>query len=182
MYMKSKIIVGYAGIGKTYLGNTFSDVIDIDSSDYHWIYHNLEIACDIERRKDCIDRELNPAWPSNYIEAISQLYDQEKYSYILVVFKIELLPLLFERGLPFIIVAPREELKEEYRQRYIDRNNTDAYISRMLLEWDDDMRQIKKCSDVYYLDSCEHLTDFVAVDCALEIGQGCGKKKVYRIN
>ena len=34
MYMKSKIIVGYAGIGKTYLGNTFSDVIDIDSSDY----------------------------------------------------------------------------------------------------------------------------------------------------
>ena len=79
-------------------------------------------------------------------------------------------------------MTPREELKEEYRQRYIDRNNSNAYISRMLSEWDDDMKQIKNYSNVYYLESCEHLTDFVAVDCALEIGQGCDKKKVYKID
>ena len=180
--MNTKIIVGYPGIGKTYLGNTFCDVIDIDSSDYHWIYHNSEIAQDMERRKDCQDRELNLLWPYNYIEAIDQLYHQEEYSYILVVFKKEILPLLSAKRLPFTIVAHKKELKTEYKQRYIDRNNSDAYISRMLSEWDDDMRQIKNYSNVYYLDSCEHLTDFVAVDCALEIGQGCGKKKVYRIN
>lgn len=180
--MKTKIIVGYPGIGKTYLGNTFSDVIDIDSSDYHWIYHNHEVARDIERRKDCQDRELNSSWPYNYIEAISQLYHQEEYSYILVVFKTEILPLLSAKGLPFTIVVPRKELKEEYRQRYISRNNSNAYISRMLLEWDDDMRQIESFSNVYYLDSCEYLTDFVATVCALEVGQECGKKKVYKID
>ena len=175
MFLQIKIPTP-GGFTSFHLGNTFCDVIDIDSSDYHWIYHNSEIAQDMERRKDCQDRELNLLWPYNYIEAIDQLYHQEEYSYILVVFKKEILPLLSAKRLPFTIVAPKKELKTEYKQRYIDRNNSDVYISRMLSEWDDDMKFLQNFSNVYYLDSGEHLTNFVASSCAFEVGQGYCKK------
>ena len=177
-FMKTKIVVGYPGVGKTYLGKTFSDVVDIDSSDYHWIYDNPEVARDLEKRKDCMEKSLNDSWPYNYIEAISDLYHQDEFSYILVVFKTEILSLLSDCQLPFTIVAPKRELKEEYRKRYVERKNTDRYISRMLSEWDRDMEYIENFSNVYYLDSCEHLSDFVAFSCAEEMGQGYCKKKV----
>ena len=84
--------------------------------------------------------------------------------------------MLSAKRLPFTIVAPKKELKTEYKQRYIDRNNSDVYISRMLSEWDDDMKFLQNFSNVYYLDSGEHLTNFVASSCAFEVGQGYCKK------
>ena len=74
------IIAGFATCGKTYLGNKYSNVIDLESSNYK--FDNSEtINISTEERKGT-NRKINPNWPSNYYKAIVDA--QKKYDVILV--------------------------------------------------------------------------------------------------
>lgn len=159
--MKTKIIAGYPGIGKTYITKFFPDAIDLESSCYHWIHDCSEKFLDCERRKGCKNRNLNPNWPNNYIDAICETYERNEFSYVLVAAKLEVIELLTKQHIPFTIVVPKKELKQEYKERYIKRNNTSQFISSVLLSWDHDMERIDNYSNVFYLNSGEYLYDVI---------------------
>lgn len=175
--MKTQIIAGYPGIGKTYMIKAFSSVIDLESSDYHWIYDNSVDFFDYERRKGNANRKLNPNWPSNYITAICEAYEKNEFSYILIAGKLEVVELLSNCHVLFTIVVPNKGLKEEYKERYLKRNNTNQFISFVLPRWDNYMEQISHYSNVFYLNSGEYLYDVIPFISEKEEGVVCGRCK-----
>lgn len=65
------IISGFAGIGKTTLQQNYANVIDLESSDFKWIYSNQNIQnMDKEQRKAVSNRVQIPSWPLNYVKEI----------------------------------------------------------------------------------------------------------------
>ena len=64
------IIAGFATCGKSILAKKYSNVIDLDSSNYK--YNNANIKnVPIEERKGT-NRQINRKWPGNYYKAISK--------------------------------------------------------------------------------------------------------------
>lgn len=162
--MKTTIIAGFPGIGKSYLEKKDSNVLDLESSDYHWIYDLSLNNQDREKRKGCSNKKLNPQWPKNYMEDILSCYETGNYSYILVAAQLEIMELLTMAQVPFTVVVPTEECKEEYRKRYQERHNPPSFISKVFSNWDCYMEEIKRYSDVFYLQPGQHLSDVIFPD------------------
>ena len=159
--MKTQIIAGFPGIGKTYLKENDSSVLDLESSNYHWIYDASVIDQNKEERKGCSNKKLNPQWPWNYIRDILAYYETGEYSYILVAAQLSIMELLSTAQVPFIVVVPNKDCKEEYRRRYQERHNPSPFISKVFSSWDYYMEEIKKYSDVFYLQAGQYLSDVI---------------------
>jgi hypothetical protein len=43
---------------------------------------------------------------------------------------------LVKKGIPFVLVYPNRDLKDEYIQRYKDRGNNDAFVGLLEKNWD----------------------------------------------
>ena len=68
------IIAGFSGIGKTYLGNKYQNVIDLDAASY--AYTDIELEnLNMEERKG-LKRSPNKDFPNNYIKAIEEAKKQ----------------------------------------------------------------------------------------------------------
>ncbi len=67
-----KIISCFSCLGKTYLGNKYNNILDLEASFYKWIYNDKIIANDVEKRKGITDRIQNPDYPQNYFKAICE--------------------------------------------------------------------------------------------------------------
>jgi hypothetical protein len=53
---------------------------------------------------------------------------------------------LLKKGIPFVLVYPNREIKDEYIQRYKDRGNNDAFVDLLEKNWDnwmDEMDQME---------------------------------------
>lgn len=111
--IKTVIIAGFPGVGKSFLYNQYGeDVSDSDSSKFS---------------KD--------NFPQNYIEHIKSLIGGKKL--ILVSTHKEVLEALENEGLGYILVYPKRELKEEYIQRYKDRGSPEGFINLLNSKWDE---------------------------------------------
>jgi hypothetical protein len=106
------VICGFPGVGKSCVANNRKNIIDAESSAYSW-------SLDFEHPENGFKR--NPAFPSNYIQSIKGFID--KYEYVLVSSHKEVRVALGKEGIPYIIVAPKRELKNEYLIRYLQRGN-----------------------------------------------------------
>lgn len=122
--MRTKIIAGFPGCGKSTaaikLGT--SKVIDLESSDYHWIYDNDG------------NKKLNPKWPENYVIEIIRLINNNKTKYICISTHSSVLVLLTVLNIKFKIVMPYS--KEIYMNRYKLRGSSEEFISNMDKNWD----------------------------------------------
>ena len=49
--METLIIWGYPGVGKSYVGKKYDYIVDLESSDYKWIYDDKVINMNKELRK-----------------------------------------------------------------------------------------------------------------------------------
>src|SRR5689334_21983108 len=106
---RAVIVSGFPGIGKTSLFQNPNDrnIVDSDSTPYSW--------------KDAGKRERNPDWPANYIADLeSKVVGKDA---VLVSTHKEVRDALVATGLPFTLVYPSLEMKDEYIQRYIDRGS-----------------------------------------------------------
>jgi len=119
------IIAGFAGIGKTYLSKKYKNVIDLESSDYKWIYD--EEIKDKEKRKGITDRKFNLCWPDNYIDDIVK--NEKKYDIVLISQSIDVLAELRIMKIPFLVAIPKLENKQEYIKRCKDRGNNETFIT-----------------------------------------------------
>ena len=103
-----KIIAAFAGVGKSYIGKKYDNVLDLESTYYKWLAEGVAHLTE-EERKGNKNRVLNPAWPQNYIDEI--LKQKEKYDIVL-------------------IQLSHQRLKNEQIFEYFDSNNIEYYVAR----------------------------------------------------
>jgi hypothetical protein len=122
--MKTKVYSAFPGVGKTtYFNTTDRNVLDSDSSKF--------------------DKKH---FPDNYIEHIERNIQDPKVDKILVSSHKDVRDALLKKGIPFVLVYPNRDIKDEYIQRYKDRGNNDAFVDLLEKNWDnwmDEMDQME---------------------------------------
>lgn len=103
-----KIISAFAGVGKSYVGKKYKNVLDLESTYYKWLEDGVANLTE-EQRKGNKNRVLNPQWPQNYIEKIME----EKDNYDIV-----------------LIQLSHPRLKNEQIFEYFDKNNIEYFVAR----------------------------------------------------
>lgn len=123
----TKIVSAFPGCGKTTFFNMMKEkyqddvCIDSDSSNFSWVYEDGE-------------KKRNPDFPKNYIEHI--INNIGKYKYIFVSSHDVVRNSLIENNLPFYIVYPNLEMKDEYLERYKERGNDQNFINLLENNWE----------------------------------------------
>lgn len=102
------IIAAFAGVGKSYVGQNYKNVLDLDWINYKWIQKQVSNRSE-EERKGNKNRVPNPKWPQNYIDEI--IKQKENYDIILI-------PLSHQR------------LKSEKVFEYFDKHDVEYFIAR----------------------------------------------------
>lgn len=112
----AKIICGYSGIGKSYVARQMPEIVlDLESSNY-------------DKSPD--------VWPNNYVDDIitySEEFDDDHY--ILCSCHEEVRLELENRGISFVIVAPKADLFYEYSRRWYKRGSSIPFINMMQNKW-----------------------------------------------
>ncbi len=116
-----KIIYAFPGTGKTHYCKRNLDSVELSSEDYHWLDKNKS-----ESRKGCY-KEINSKWPYNYLNAIIEA--KEKYKYVFITHSG--LELCEKANIPYVMVYPSAEQKEEYIKRFKKRKNNVEFINNM---------------------------------------------------
>jgi hypothetical protein len=152
--MRTKVIAGFPGIGKSVLFNSDSDlkVLDSDSSHFSWAIINGE-------------KQRHPDFPNNYMEHIKEYIG--KADIILISSHDVVREALKENGIEYTLVYPSVELKEEYIERYKNRGNNEGFVNFISSNWENFIEDIEKETfpDLIRLDSGEFLSDVLeAID------------------
>ena len=138
------IICGFSGVGKSSVCN--NNIIDLDSSNY---------------KKDDL-------WPYKYVDDI--VYEALKNNNtVLCSCHEEVRRELTNRGISFIIIAPYDDLCNEYSKRWLKRGDSAEFIKYMQKNWIDFHRSIKidgalNNACVIYLNSGEYISDVIKME------------------
>ena len=126
--------------GKTYYFNHHRDdikVLDSDSSQFSWIYHEDGT------------KERNPEFPNNYIQHIKD--NMDKQDIIFVSSHEQVRQALHDNDIPVVVVFPSLDMKDEWRQRLIDRGSSTEFVELIMDNWDKWIWGIS----VYYINSSD---------------------------
>lgn len=152
------IISGFAGIGKTYYANKFPDVsIDLDSSNFKWIFDKTIQNINIEERKGLCNKKINPAWPMNYIEAIKDA--NEKFGIVFISIDEEIRMILKDLGIRYFVAFPALDCKDEYIERYKSRNNGINFINLLEVKYEEWIQGLLTESNQIRLRKGEYISD-----------------------
>jgi hypothetical protein len=134
------IIAAYSGVGKsTFAAMNPEKSLDFVAMPYkYFLDYNGD---DGESGKANPDNVMRPDWPFNYVAAIQEILSEDKF--ILIPSDIRVLKMLRADAVSYVLVYPRRDAKGAYRKRFIDRGNTDAFISVFIGHWE------------YFLDTLE---------------------------
>ena len=137
--IKSKVICGFTGVGKTFFSKSKDKVIDID----HSLFRNLK----------------NPN--KAYFDYVCSC--NGSYEYILISTHSEIRDMLHKNNIQYYLVYPEKCLKDEYKERFISRGNSESYAKLIYDMWDEwigdlnkDTRGIRRV-----LKSGEYLSDII---------------------
>lgn len=139
--MKLKVYSAFPGTGKTtYFNNTYKNVLDSDSSKF-----------------DKAD------FPSNYIEHIKRNLEDDTVEKIMVSSHKDVRDALVSDNIPFVLIYPEKDLKDEYLQRYKDRGNNDAFVDLLDKNWDNWMDEMDNQDASYKirLKSGQYMSDVI---------------------
>ena len=120
------IICGYPGIGKSTAASNKMNIEDAESRAYS---HDFD--------PDTCTETKNESFPGNYVDALEKLASKiGGYEYVLASCHKEVRDELDKRGLPYIVVMPHFNCKDEYLQRYIKRGDSAEFIGKMYWNWE----------------------------------------------
>ena len=123
------LIGGFKAIGKSTLAKKYSNVIDLESSNFEYLMDEKLKRIPVEQRKGLKNRKKNPDWPLNYYnELISNL---KKNHIVLFANKTEVVELLNENNIDYYIVWPEENMLDEIIERSKKRGNNEEFISEI---------------------------------------------------
>ena len=124
--MKTKIIAGFPGIGKSYVFNQRKyKCLDSDSSLFSWIEKGVR----------------HPDFPNNYIRHIKE--NLGKVDYIFTSTHKVVIGALIENGINMLIVYPSRDQKSNYLKRYKQRGSDDNFIKFLDTNWDSFINDIE---------------------------------------
>ena len=136
---KGIIIAGFSGIGKTFLGNKYKNVLDLDSAKF--VYDDSEILhIPFEQRKG-EPRKPNSNWPQNYIDTIKEA--TIKYDIVLVWDRQDIIKEYIKNDIEFTLCYPEKGDLEKYIERFRNRGNTEKYIKMKIKQYDEKMDMFK---------------------------------------
>ena len=129
-----KIVAAFAGVGKSYVGRKYKNILDLESTYYKWLEDGVAHLTE-EERKGNKNRVLNPAWPQNYIDEI--LKQRDNYDIVLIQLsharlKNEQIFEYFDKNkIEYYVARPNLSGWEYIEQRLRERGNTDEFICQV---------------------------------------------------
>lgn len=119
---KGIIISAFATCGKSYLGNKYKNVIDLESSKYKYLNVPDKTVEELKGTK----REINPEWPYNYYNEIIKA--KEEYDVVLIQLKPEHFDYLDKNSIEYSICYPDINNFSIVKDRAIQRGNNNKFI------------------------------------------------------
>lgn len=159
------LIGGFKVIGKSTLAKKYSNVIDLESSNFEYLMDEEMKRIPVEQRKGIKNRKRNPEWPLNYYsELISNL---KKNHIVLFANKTEVVELLNENNIDYYIVWPEENMLDEIIERSRKRGNNEEFISKITSVYYRDYP--KENDNVIWLKKGQYLEDILIEKVILDI-------------
>ena len=124
------VISAWICAGKTYLTKKYNNIIELPSGDYKYILTEEQKAVANKESLKSTKRELNPAWPNNYYDAILKEVKNGKYDIILIA---PCMPFseMRDYGIKFVLAYPDPTCKEEYIARARNRGANEEFVKRI---------------------------------------------------
>ena len=137
---KTIVCAAFCGTGKSYLSKTYPKAV-------------AELEC-------WYYREGN--FPQNYVEAVKNQLGKSEFLFIST--DPVILKQLRKENIEFILAYPDNSLKEEYMQRFCNRNDAYDFIGVMYKHWDEWLNKPKKqkCSKRIVLKRGEFLENVIS--------------------
>jgi hypothetical protein len=128
------IIAAHAGTGKTTLAKIYpAKFVDFICMPYKYHLPKSLSENENESCKANSDNDRNWEYPYNYFEAIKEAMADRT---LIIPPDLNVLYLLREEKIPYFLCYPVREAKEVYRKRYIERGNTEDFLSIFIDRWD----------------------------------------------
>jgi len=124
--MKGIIIAAFAGTGKSYLGEKYKNVIDLEPASYKWLFDN--VSGQIKESDKATSKVLNPEWPMNYVNKI--LEEVNNYDIVLIGLNRESRDILEDLGYKYYLCFPNKNEKNEYLKRFVKRGNPVEFVEK----------------------------------------------------
>lgn len=124
------IISAWICAGKTYLTKKYKNIIELPSGDYKYILTDEQKAVANKESLKSTKRELNPAWPQNYYDAILKEVNSKEHDIILIA---PCMPFqeMRDYGIKFMLAYPDPNCKEEYVDRARSRGANEEFVNRI---------------------------------------------------
>ena len=114
--MNHYVFCGFPGVGKSVADGKRKDVFDFESHGYS---------------HDVLTGKRNRKFPKNYIDAVEEhMQDNYRAIYLLSCHD-EVLKELKARSIPYVIVLPYGDARNEYIKRYVSRGSSHEFVQRM---------------------------------------------------
>lgn len=121
------IIAAYSGTGKSTFAARVQNAADVVSMPWHRILPPKGSEEENESGKGRMDVFTDPLYPDNYI--IEILKAEREHDYTLIPTDMEVVRRLREEyGRKIVLCYPADELKEEYKERFIARGNGEDFL------------------------------------------------------
>lgn len=131
------IIAAYAGTGKTTFAAQESSALDLPSMPYSWILPEPgdRNSDELEGEKGALYHLRNPLFSDNYIVEI--LKAERKFDYVFIPTNNEVVRRLQEEyGRKVLLCYPTDDLRVEYRERFLRRGNSESFLELFVECWD----------------------------------------------
>lgn len=138
------IIAAFTGCGKSYFAQNVKSCIDLESMTYKYLLpKHKDDNINYETVKASRDTIPNPLWNMNYILDILQV--ETKYKYVLIPTDYRIIETLIKKyDRNVLVVFPNKNLKDDYKNIYIDRGNTDNFTDIFIGRWDYFMQNVRE--------------------------------------
>ena len=129
-----KIIAAFAGVGKSFIGKKYENILDLESTYYKWLENGVANLTE-EERKGNKNRVLNPNWPQNYIAEI--LKQKDNYDIVLIQLSHarlkneQIFEYFNENKIEFYVARPNLSGWKYIEDRLRTRGNTEEFINQV---------------------------------------------------
>lgn len=152
------IIAAYAGAGKSEFAKRVDNSIDVTSMPYRWILpdrHSMD--GETESLKAAPYLVANPLYVDRYVLDI--LKAENEYDYVIIPTSERIIDILTaELGRTVVICCPDISLKEEYKERYLARGNSEEFMEIFYGEWESNIATIQHIGEGICKDKIIRLT------------------------
>lgn len=127
---KPIVISAWICAGKTYLTKNYKNITELPSGDYKYILTDEQKSVVNKESLKSTKREINPAWPKNYYDAIINEVKNGNHDIILIA---PCMPFAEMRdyGIDFTLAYPDPACKDDYIKRARARGANEEFVKRI---------------------------------------------------